>query len=330
MSKEILLRKKPDLIYCAWPSVETSEIFYDFAKKNKIPFVLDVRDQWPDVIYRRLGSKINVKSVPRFLTNYERILKKCFINSTSVVTISSSFLEWIYQRSGRLQNPDDIVCPLSCEDLSVISSNKDILVDYWNKKNVFQSDSILRIVMIGTLIPQDAFLRFIEAILDDKTPPNIQFVICGTGQLEKYLKNIKSKKIIYAGYVGREQLAYLLNISDIGLLPYDPTEDFLMSVPNKIGEYLSGGLHILTNLKGEISKLLDGSGVITYFDSDNKQNIVECLVCLYKKKSQLSNLKSLSRKIYLNELNAKINYSSLVNELESIVIKFSEVADNES
>ena len=72
-------------------------------------------------------------------------------------------------------------------------------------------------------------------------------------------KSIKTKNIIYAGYVDQEKLSYLLEMSDVGLLPYDKVEDFTLSIPNKVGEYLSCGLHILTSLKGEISKFFDNS-----------------------------------------------------------------------
>ncbi len=322
MEKKMTHRDKPNLIYCSWPPVETSELFLNFALEENIPYVLDVRDQWPDVIYRRLGSRFGLSKFPRFLLSYEKAVKRCFSHATSVISISPTFLDWVYRRSGRLRNSKDIVCPLSSEDLSTYNSDNGVLTKFWLEKGVCLSDSKLRIVLVGTLTKQRSFLRFIDAILHERVPKQIQLVVCGTGQLEEYLKNIQSDKVVYAGYVGRDHMSCLMAFSHIGLLAYDPTEDFTMSIPNKVGEYLSGGLHILTNLKGEISKLLDNTGAMSHFEPEDPENIVDCILALYNQKELLLEKRNTSRKLFLENLSAKVNYSKLINNFEVLIEDF--------
>lgn len=41
-------REKPDAIYCAVPSLSCAFYAARYAEKNRIPFVIDVQDLWPE------------------------------------------------------------------------------------------------------------------------------------------------------------------------------------------------------------------------------------------------------------------------------------------
>ena len=317
VSSEIKSRVDPDLIFCAWPLVELTEVFYNFAKNNNIPFVIDVRDQWPDVIYRRVFESIGLGFKLNFLPSYERVLKKCFVGADAVITISPPFLEWVYKRSGRLQNSKDMVCRLSSKDLYNTVYEKNNAEDFWKEKGVINSEEILRIVMVGTLVRQKSLLNFLKVVQGNDFR-NFQFVVCGSGQLEKEIININNDNLIFAGYVDEGQMSHLFKMSDVGLLPYDNTEDFLMSIPNKVGEYLSCGLHLLTSLRGEVFDFFKKSDMATFYNHNHLDEIKVSLENIYDDRETIRNNKSLSRGLYLKNLNAKKNYKELAMHLENI------------
>jgi len=58
----------------------------------------------------------------------------------------------------------------------------------------------------------------------------------------------------------------LMRLSQFGLLPYPPTLDFARSLPNKVFEYLNGGLPILTSLRGEIETLFSTYSCGAFYD----------------------------------------------------------------
>jgi hypothetical protein len=314
-------KKKPDLIFCSWPLVELTEVFYDYAKENNIPFVIDIRDQWPDVIYRKVYSQFGLKANFKFLLTYERILKKCFLNADSIVTISPSFLQWAYKRSNRVVNALDMIYPLSSTNLSYKPEYTKDVVDFWRQNGVIKSNNILRIVLVGTLLEQHSLINFLKVLTQGNINKNIQFVICGSGQLEKRIMEINSQNVIFSGYINQIQMSYLFKISDVGLLPYDNAEDFLMSIPNKVGEYLSGGLHVLTSLKGEVYNFFKDTDLATFYKPHDLSNIELCLNNLYQKKSQIRKMKNTAIDLYLDKLNAKKNYNNLASHLESLAIK---------
>ena len=48
MRKYLEGRKKPDVIYCAVPSLDCAYVAAKYARKNNIPFIVDIQDLWPE------------------------------------------------------------------------------------------------------------------------------------------------------------------------------------------------------------------------------------------------------------------------------------------
>ena len=48
---------RPDLIVCAWPTIELADAAVKFGRSQDIPVILDIRDLWPDVFYERITAK---------------------------------------------------------------------------------------------------------------------------------------------------------------------------------------------------------------------------------------------------------------------------------
>ncbi|MGI6629397.1 MAG: glycosyltransferase [Bacillota bacterium] len=48
LKKYLETRKKPDVIYCAVPSLDAGKVAADYAKKNNVRFIIDVQDLWPE------------------------------------------------------------------------------------------------------------------------------------------------------------------------------------------------------------------------------------------------------------------------------------------
>ena len=59
LRNEIKRLGKPDLIYCAYPLMTSAYFMGKFAKKNNIPFIIDVQDIWPESI----SSGINIDNI---------------------------------------------------------------------------------------------------------------------------------------------------------------------------------------------------------------------------------------------------------------------------
>ena len=247
----------PSLIVCSWPPIETAFISRLYAYKHGIPFLLDVRDLWPETIYRRL-SKWSLIRLFRLLFIYEFTAKFVFRTATSLIGVTDGFVKWACIYSNRQRDPRDISVPLTGSPIGKIKYTK-ADVQYWDELGVEDDDKI-RFILVGTLMDQYVLRAFISIIeeLDPFIKDDFQFVICGSGDLKELVKT-KSETIesmIFGGFVDANRYAALCSRSHLGLILYDNSFDFKLSVPNKVGEYLSAGLHIVSSISGEIDKFV--------------------------------------------------------------------------
>jgi len=85
----------------------------------------------------------------------------------------------------------------------------------------------------------------------------VRLVFCGRGENENLIRRYAQSvpQIICPGWTNAPQIVTLMQLSKFGLLPYPPSSDFVRSLPNKVFEYLNGGLPIITSLRGEIENL---------------------------------------------------------------------------
>lgn len=309
--KRSVLEPKPDLIICSWPTIELAYEAYRYAKKNNIIFVIDIRDMWPDVIYDALNNSLYAKFVINTFLKYDQKLIECFSNSNLLISVSESIQEWAIKKSNRSYQKDNLVSRLSCLDLSKINYNVDKIASFWNNLNVKSDLEITRIIFVGTLLKQQLFIDFIRSNINFFKKNNIQVVICGTGQLENFFKSNHYENIVYAGFINLQQYAHLCKISDYGLAPFLTRKDLSMSIPNKIGEYLSGGLGIISSGKNEVKRLLSSSERFNDFDISNKIDCERFLFSLTKKVVADRLKRNKSYQLYDELFNAEKNYKNL-------------------
>jgi glycosyltransferase involved in cell wall biosynthesis len=103
---------------------------------------------------------------------------------------------------------------------------------------------------------------------DEEAP---MLVVCGKGDLETEIAAAAQDcpTLFFAGWRSAAELKILGERSVAGILAYSNVPDLMASFPNKIGEYLSYGLPVITCLKGETHRLLGQEKVlIPYVEGD--------------------------------------------------------------
>ena len=82
-------RRKPDVIYCAVPSLDLAWEASEYAKKNKVEFIIDIQDLWPEAFelvlpYRPLGSIL--------FSSLKRKAEKIYSRADRIVAVSETYL----------------------------------------------------------------------------------------------------------------------------------------------------------------------------------------------------------------------------------------------
>ena len=108
-----------------------------------------------------------------------------------------------------------------------------------------------------------------------KTNPHLRLLLVGGGEQEMELRNLckelaLDKEVVFTGFVAFENIPRYLSLADVAINPMEVSAVSSFALPNKVIQYLSLGLPVVsTNLVG-LRSALKLSLPITWVDSPNQ------------------------------------------------------------
>jgi len=309
----------PDVAFIGYPPIEFAFVASSWLLKRHVPFVVDVKDQWPEIFIRPFPNIIK-PIMKLFFYPYFLCGRRVILNATSVSSITKTFLSWACNFAERQLNKNDKVFPLSSLPGSCNKIVKNDISKFWNKNGV-KKNKLTRFFFVGTFSSAFDFKTIRKAAESaKKNNLKFQFVLCGDGETLKDVKNDFSllDNVVFPGWINQPQMRFLADISDAALAPYFNHSDFLMSVPNKVTDYLSFGSPIITPLKGEVKKIILKYSVgLTYKESD-ANSLLKVLLKVHYDKKNCSLMSKNAKNLYLNKYNGEIIYENMIKHLEKI------------
>ena len=122
--------------------------------------------------------------------------------------------------------------------------------------------------------------------------------------------------MIIPGWVSQDEIAALYQNTLATFAPYENTEDFKKSIPNKIIESFAYGLPVITSLNGEVEKFFEQTKAgLIYKNSDELYSI--CKNLLNDRKKQ-SDLKKRANAAFENYFDFTKSYNQLSTILEQL------------
>jgi glycosyltransferase involved in cell wall biosynthesis len=248
----------PDAIMCCYPTIDLALAATKYGEERGVPVVLDIRDLWPDAF-------VDVSPLPKPLTRaliapMDRQARRAIGAATAISAISEPILNWALTKAGRARSDGDHVVPLSYERPTLNADNLAASEAFWRRHGLKLDGSEHIACFFGNLSSAPELETAIEAI--DHLPKAIRegtrIVICGAGERLDWLREQSAQRaeLLAPGRVGGNEIATLMRHAKAGLLIYPSRPDFLISYPNKVGEYLSAGLPILSTVDGLTGCLL--------------------------------------------------------------------------
>jgi len=309
--------KGPDVAFVGYPPIEVAYVMGGWLKKKRIPFLLDVKDQWPSILVE--GLPVPLKLLARVsLTPYYLMAKRAMDNATGICSHTSSFLRWSLDFSNRDASESDFIAPLTALDEFIDDESMIYAKNWWSSQGVVKT-SILRVMFVGSFsraFDFDAVFAAASVLREQNIA--CEFILCGDGDRDEELRSISEDhdNVRIFGWIGRPAIKALSLISNAAIAPYKSTHDFTISVPNKIIDSLMLGLPILSPLKGEVGTLLSEYNVgFTYRDSSDLSECISSLIADNElQKSMSDNAKSL----YESKFEFDSVYDSLVEHLEHL------------
>ena len=313
--KVFFTKEKPNLIISQIPSLELSFFACVISRYFKIPFVLDIRDTWPDILKSVFNKKFSFLYSIFF---FDKILMMKYLvkNSTSITSISNTYLRWIKNKYKREKNSLDKVFNIGHQRINRKYINRNykdfkILDSTKNKFVIFFSGSFSSMYNLNHIF--DCAKRLLKEKVFD-----VCFLVVGGGNIdmEKELMKSKLPNIKFLGWKNSSELSYLMLNSDIGLAPYSKIAT--MSLPNKYFEYLAHELPILSSLKGEMANLINAKS-LGYNYSGNINLLYKQIIFLKKNKKKLTTFKKNSKELFNNEYKNSMIYDKFSNHIKNLI-----------
>ena len=272
---------KTDLIIATSPQFFAAVWASRLAFVKRKPWVMEVRDLWPESIKTVGVMKDNF--VIRYLEKQEMRLYR---SASHIITVTDTFKERISERGIK---PDKI---------SVVKNGANhSLYTLRNKNQKILSELVLDnkfiVGFIGTLGMAHKLDFIIEASEKIKDP-SIHFLFVGAGaekkNLEKLVQKKKVKNATLLGMISKEAVPEYLSILDVSLINLKKSETFKTVIPSKIFESCAMGKPILLGVDGEARRMIESYPAGLYFEPEDENDFLEKLYKIKMDKDLYLNL----------------------------------------
>jgi glycosyltransferase involved in cell wall biosynthesis len=262
----ILLYKnwRPLIIWASSPPLFTGFTALLIKKIFGTPFVLDIRDIWPE-------SAVSAGQISRNGVAFRigKAMEKILYDGANHITCVSSFMgQYIRKKTST---------PVTTIYNGVKAEGRGKKGYFSYEKTILYAGNFGRVQGLEILIQGFAELRDKECLKDWNV------VLIGTGANEDKIKKLITKldleqSIAVYQPMPRDQVFKKMNMSGLLFMNLMPDEVFKLTIPSKVFDYMLAGRPILAGISGEGKRILESTGGNVCFVPCNIKSFKESLV----------------------------------------------------
>tara|TARA_Y100000766_G_scaffold284205_1_gene301943 strand:- start:247 stop:1452 length:1206 start_codon:yes stop_codon:yes gene_type:complete len=268
---------KTDLIIATSPQFFTPISARMLSIFKQSPWVMEVRDLWPDSI-AAVGS-MNKNSISFKLL--KKIEHHLYLSASKIVVVTDSFKKYIIKEHG-----------IKYEKIGVFKNG--VLINNFKKtdrekiinfKKTLGIENKIVISYLGTHGLAHG-LRFILESISKISNPRLHFLFIGNGaekqNLIEYSKNLHSKNFTFLESVTKSEIPLYIDISDYSLVNLKKSDEFKNVIPSKIFENIAMYKPILLGVEGESKELIENYQVGVCFEPENEKSFIDAISNIQK------------------------------------------------
>lgn len=276
-------RKKPDIIYCAMPTLTAAYATAKYCEKNNIKFIVDVQDLWPEA-YRMVFNVPILSDI--VYTPFNFLANNAYKRADEIIAVSKTYVERAISVNKKVKKGHSIFLGTNLSDFDVNVKNNP--VDKMTNIPI-KDEKELWLAYCGSLgASYDLTCVFdaLEIVRNNGIKPP-KFIIMGDGprrkEFEQYVKD-KNINVFFTGRLPYPQMCSVLCKCDITVNPIK--HGAAGSIINKHADYAASGLPVLNTQEClEYRKLVDEYKMgINCRNSDSK-DLADKLEILIKDKN---------------------------------------------
>lgn len=298
-------RDNPDVVYCATPSLSAPLKASKYCKENKIKFIVDIQDLWPEAF--KLAFNIPILSDIIYAPFYQ-MENQIFKNSDEICGVSATYVD-------RAVKVNDQICD---GKVVFLGTNLDTFDKYSNEKPIIEKkDDDFWLGYCGSLSASYDLKCAIKALnlLKERDLTVPKFIVMGDGPNKNEFEKLANEYNIDAIFTGRlpyNQMCSLLCKCDIVINPIEGGA--AQSIINKHGDYAASGLPVInTQENEEYRKLVDDYDMGYNCKNGDFVDVAEKIKYLMDNDNIRLKMGSASRKCAEEKFDRKKTYGLLID-----------------
>ena len=304
-----------DLIYAEIPPNDVALAAAEYAHRNKIPFVADVNDLWPEAM--RMVFDIPIVSDLLFYP-LKRDAEKVYSLTSGVIGTSDEYRDRPFLNQKRDVLKETVYVG---NEISVFDREAEQHADEVQKEEgtfwVTYAGTIGTSYDIRTMV-----LAAEELMKQGKT--KIRFQILGDGPTREMLENLakerKIQNVKFTGYVPYEQMAAYLVKSDVLINSF--VRKAPQSIVTKIGDYLAAGKPMInTCMSPEFRKKVEQDGFGINIEPEDVRELVNAVEWMYENEAERNDMGNRARKIAEEHFDRPVSYGKIEAMISSLITK---------
>jgi glycosyltransferase involved in cell wall biosynthesis len=270
-----LSAKRPDIVIATSPQFFCGWAGAILAKARRLPFVLEIRDIWPESI-----AAVGAMKKGRLYRLLEWLELKMYAAADHIIAVGEGYRQQLIGRG------------VQAEDISVVPNGVDL-----DRFNPCEKDTALKEQLglnghficsyIGTVGMASGLEVVLQAgqILQKRGRMDIVFVIVGDGasrlELEALVKAMGLQNVLVTGRRSREEIPRYFSISDACLVHLRKTPLFETVLPSKIFEAAGMAKPIVIGVPGFAERLVLDAGAGIAIEPENADQLADAVSRLH-------------------------------------------------
>ena len=259
-----------DLVYSAYPLIETNVILGKLKKEKNFKLVVDVQDVWPESISSAIPLVDYIS--PQYLP-FSSKANKAYASADGLVAVSKTYMD-----RARVANKHAL------SEVVYIGSDFELIRNAVPK---VKDKAKFLLVYIGTLsysYDVETIIRAVNALVADGYP--IEFHIFGGGGFEANLKKVAKDGVVFHGFMNIREVYSFMKGCDVAVNCLSSAAK--QSVTNKLSDFMSVGIPILNSQRNEeVLELLQGKDHENYISGDFK-DATDKILSMYNRRLELN------------------------------------------
>lgn len=275
--------KRPDIVVATSPHIFAAVAGWFVSRVYRRRFVFEVRDLWPDSIVAvgamKEGLLVDlVRRVEHFL----------YRQADLIVAVTHSTRDVLIARG---IDPDKIIVVTNGADTAKLAPG--CAPPSLRQKLGIENKVVVS--YIGTVGMAHGLQLILDAADQCLTRvPEAHFVIVGSGaereELQRQAERRGLRNVLFAGRMSHSEVIDYWHLSDVTLILLKNTPLFRTVIPSKVFEALATGTPIITNVRGELERLLEPIGAAEIIEPDSVDALVAAIGKLARDPARRSEL----------------------------------------